>query len=322
MPKKTELRQMRVFLGMVILAAASAFVSCSRETVSWTAQESAALHRWLDARPNGPSGPVTLELQAGRPVVFLHDSVWRRDSILMLQAMLPSIHDAGVRELGVFFLESDAQADIDELLSGGTDKEPGELIRMADARLGYREYCDFVRYVKDFNARISIDEERIRIIGLDRRGTLDPEVLGTLLPDQTEDADARPSFLWIRSEDHVILPGTDAVILTHHQPGSGILDMILQERVLRDRSFAFRADEDPFASWDHYRIPESSDIVVVTPFENTAVTPIEDFITEENLDIAREYFPETGSDSRPSFQAAAMNRAIARAARRYAASID
>ena len=138
----------------------------------------------------------------------------------------------------------------------------------------------------------------------------------------SEPPEIRPAFLWIRAEDRESLPETDAALLAHYRPASGILDSVLQERDLRDRSFAFRADEEPFASWDHLILPEDGQIIVVTPFELSAVTPIEDFITEEDLDVARRFFPDTGNDNRPAAQARAMNRAIAREARRYAASID
>lgn len=312
-----------LFFTMVLMMA------CSPAERSWTDDETAALNRWIDANPGGPSLLLSTQLTEGRSAAFIQDQVLRADSIDLMTAMIPSIYDAGVRRLGIFFLESTAQAEIDSFMTSESGVEAEKLLRMADATLGYMEYCDFLTYIQDFNQRISDESERLQVFGLGAGGQTSAEEITMALSVNPESP--APVFLWLKSDDIRLLPaaeydesGNEAIpvlILAHHFPGNGIIEDTTALRAPRDRSFSFRSGEEPFSEWEGLSPIPEAEIVLVTPFIPYAVTPIEDFVTLADVETARTFFTDPGNENMPASQVRKMNRLISQAARQYSRAL-
>lgn len=296
--------------------------SCSQELLieSQSNEDRISLEKWLDESRRTPGELLSEELMAQRPVVLAQDNLLRSDTIEMMRALLPVIYDAGVRELGLFYLDAAQQMELDAYILDGSDKTRAEkLLYSANAALGYSEYCDFILYLREFNESLDEGEEAIRLLALGDNGKTSPEILTMILETQEQKP---PVFLWIPAEEIKLLP-EKAVIISHYGPGenilrwNGLIEEICAQRDIRDRSFAFRTDKPPFPGWNVKETGIKADICIVTPYPYRAVQPIPDFITPETAARALTFFPEINMEKPLSWIVFRMNRITRKAALNY-----
>ncbi len=348
---KSSSRVTRRFAPILILLLGllTLLTSCRPELPSFSLEDALSLHRRLDESRTTPAGLLAEELAAGRSAVLAQDELLRADTIDLMRSLVPVLHDLGVREIGLFFLNAEKQDELDGFIIDGDNKtRSGKLLFSADAALGYLEYCDFMVYVQDFNQRLLPDETPIRLLALGEDGNVSPELLTVALgiaENITEEA--VPVFLWIPAEDLGLLPKVpeiddtegietaenpevrqSPVIFAHHGPGNGylrwngLIESVAAERDIRDRTFAFRTAEPPFSGWSSNEAGIEAEIYLVTPFDYRAVEPIPDFITPESATEALTFFPEISMEKPLSWVASRMNRITRRAARRYDRMIE
>ncbi len=289
-------------------------------TVSEGNEDHISLEKWLDESRRTPGELLTEELIAERSVVLTQDNLLRADTVNLMKAIVPVLYVAGVRELGLFFLDSAQQIELDAYILDGSDKTRAEkLLFSANAALGYSEYCDFILYVREFNGNLDAGEEAIRLLALGENGKTSPEILTLALENQEQKP---PVFLWIPAEDLEMLP-ENLVILSHHGPGkntlrwNGLIENVCAQRDIRDCTFAFRTTEPPFPGWNDKEAGIKADIYIVTPFPYRAVQPIPDFITPETAARALTFFPEISMEKPLSWIAFRMNRITRKAASGY-----
>ncbi len=290
------------------------------QTVIKENDDNLSLDKWLDESSRSPGELLYEELNTEQSVVLVQDNILRSDTIEMMRALLAVIYDAGVRELGLFFLDSSQQMELDAYILDGSDKTRAEkLLFSANAALGYTEYCDFILFVRDFNRKLDTGEEGIRLLALGTDGKTSPEILSAALENQE---DSPPVFLWLTAEEMDMLPDTP-VILSHHGPGestlrwNGLIEEVSAERDIRDRTFAFRTAAPPFPGWSEEEADIKADIYIVTPYPYRAVQPIPGFITPETAVRALTFFPEIGMEKPLSWIAFRMNRITRKAAAGY-----
>ena len=296
--------------------------SCHPELpiVSQENEDRLSLEKWLNESRRTPGELLSEELMAQRSVVLAQDNPLRSDTIEMMRALLPVIYDAGVRELGLFYLDSAQQMELDAYILDGSDKTRAEkLLFSANAALGYSEYCDFILYLREFNESQNESEEAIRLLALGDNGKTSPEILTAALKNQEQKP---PVFLWIPAEDINLLP-ENTVVISHHGPGenilrwNGLIEGVCAQRDIRDRSFAFKTDKPPFPGWNDEETGIKADIYIVTPYPYRAVQPIPDFITPETAARSLAFFPEISIEKPLKWIAFRMNRIIKKTALDY-----
>ena len=97
----------------------------------------------------------------------------------------------------------------------------------------------------------------------------------------------------------------------------GLVEYVKQKRAVRDGTFSFDPSNPPFADWK-YPAEVKTDMVVVTHFPYSSVTPIPEFIKQANIAQAAKYFPEIHIRKENRSAANKMNRALRKQALRYA----
>ena len=336
---------------LFISALIAVFVlSCHQGSEQFTAQDVSSLNRWLDTARTPPSKPITELLASGHSVVFAQDDVLRKDSVLLMKALLPSLQSVGVNEIGVFFLNRARQKEIDAFIQGAREETPAlKTLFAGNIALGYVEYWDFLLYIRDFNALMKPGENPIRLIALGEGGTVNAETLAGALgysKASNHSVDANPSevnsisrFLWISALDAVNLPaapnaaaddarGGKPALVVHHGPDKkdlrwgGLIEFVTASRDIRDRSFGFRAEEAPFAAWRGNESGIDADIYLVTSYPYQAVSPIPDFINTNTAEAAQNLFPEITMRRPTRLAILKMNRIIRQAARAYRRKLD
>jgi hypothetical protein len=323
--------------GLFLFAAL--ILSCSPEPAVYSSDDALALNQWLDENRITPADLLEEELATGRSAILVQDEKLRADTIDLMRSIIPVLYDLEIRDVGVFFLNASKQDELDGyIVDGDKITLPGKLLLSADAALGYREYCDFMDYVRGFNQKLPSGLNPIRLLALGENGITSKTILAQALgPDETS---AVPQvFLWIPAEDLDLIPvfpdasdgDGDSVpaplIITHHGPGierlrwGGLIESVAAERDIRDRTYAFRTGEAPFPGYSSDEAGMETEVYLVTPFAYRAVTPIPDFITPDSATDALEFFPGISMEKPISLLASRMNHMIRRAARKYDAAV-
>ena len=291
-----------VFRLLLHCAALLPAASCRPHEAPYTDEAVRDINQWLDSRRTPPAVLIAEETAAGRRPVLIQEEPLRGDTVRLMRSLLPVIHNLGLDTLGVFFLEGAEQEAIDRYVVMGEEAPaPEELLIAADASLGYREYRDFIAYVRDYNRRAAGESDFIRLTGLSGEGA------------------AEADFLWMSTDEagKPISAAADersSVILMHYGPGGGrprlgaLVEHLKAYRAVRDLTFAFRPAQ---VSWAEAGDFPDTDIVIVTSFPYTGVEAIPDFITAENFEAAAASFPNI------RIGASRLNRIIERAAIRY-----
>jgi hypothetical protein len=327
-----------------LLLFATLILSCSPEPVVYSADDALALHRWLDENRRTPADILDEELVTGRSAILVQDEKLRADTIDLMRSLTPVLYDLGIRDVGVFFLNASKQDELDGYIVGGDGITlPGKLLLSADAALGYREYCDYMEYVRNFNQMLPPGLDPIRLLALAENGITSKTKLTEVLGSDETSA-VRQVFLWILAEDLDLIQVSPAtgdgdgdgdedtvsvpLIITHHGPGierlrwGGLIESVAAERDIRDRTYAFKTEEAPFPGFTSEEAGMATDMYLVTPFAYRAVTPIPDFITPESAIDALAFFPDISMEKPISLLAARMNRKIRRAAQKYDAGVE
>jgi hypothetical protein len=264
---KFTFRLLSGFLPVLLLL----LTSCRPEPPTVSVSDVKALDNWLDENRTSPGKVLEEILKDGQSIVFLQDNQLRADSIDLMKALVPVIYDAGVREIGLFFLDMKEQEELDSWIQGkNRDSQAEKLISNANASLGYMEYCDFLRYIREFNSELAENETAVHLLGLGNRGSTDPEKPAEILKmnddekngetDEVDEEPGLPVFLWLKAEDGKLLPEEsdlpDApIIIEHHGPGkngyrwNGLIEYVNARRDIRDRTYAFRTAAPPFSGW-------------------------------------------------------------------------
>lgn len=331
----------------ILLMITGSLLSCNSEVAEISAEDSESLNLWLDSQRRTAPKLLKEEILAGRSAILLQDNMLRSDTIDLMRSLLPSLYDQGIREIGVFYLDSAKQAELDGFIVEGDENTLAEkLLFSADAALGYQEYCDFMEYVREFNQKLTPEAGRMRLRALGEDGSTSAELLAEALGNfeslgEADNIPVMPIFLWIKAENLSLLPDFPTensdeeislkapVIIVHHGPGisdlrwNGLIETVVSRRDIRDRTFAFRTDDPPFGGYSDAESGIAADLYVVTPFEYRAVNPIPDFISAETAAEALEYFPEISMEKLPpGWLASRMNRITRRAAKKYNAGIE
>ncbi len=283
------------FLLLFLLSSTVLMLSaCRPDNSNYTPEQVQALNQYLDSRPPLPSKLLTAEIAKGASAVFVPDNVLRADSIRMIQAVLPAFYQAGIRNMGVFFLSGIDQNRIDSLILEPASPESSardsadQLLLSSGAAMGYREYTNFLLYVKQFNQSLANQEEALRIWPADTLLQQMKESSESSEPAETaetaEPAEKKePVFLWLRDSSQLDTEMEELVSFSHFGPGKnglrwgGLMEKTLEERDIRDRSFSFKPSEPPFSEWqDEQNEPLKTNIFIVTPYQRRAVTPLPD----------------------------------------------
>jgi len=318
--------------------------SCRPDPPTVSESDVKALENWLDENRTSPGEVLEEVLKNGQSIVFLQENQLRADSIELMKAIVPVIYDAGVREIGLFFLDMNEQEELDSWIQGkDRDSQAEKLIFNANAALGYMEYCDFLRYIREFNSELTENEAAVRLLAMGNKGSTDPEKPAEILKmndgeknGETDDADEEPGlpvFLWMKAEDGKLLPGESdlpgtPIIIKHHGPGeneyrwNGLIEYVNARRDIRDRTFAFRTAAPPFSGWTDKERDLQADICIVSPYPYRAVQTIPHFITPETATRALNSFPEINMEKPLGLAAYRMNRTIRKKAESYQKSID
>ncbi|MCK5737354.1 MAG: hypothetical protein KAH21_12790, partial [Spirochaetaceae bacterium] len=181
--------------------------SCRQEISPISEENIIALQLWLDENQTSPGELISEELSQGRSLILTQDNHLRADTIDLVKTLVPGLYDQGIREIGLFFLDTGKQRELDELVLEGKEKNLAEKILFsADAAMGYIEYCDFIIYIRDFNLTLDENETAIRLLALGKNGKVSTDLLSEALgnpeQDNSDDVELKlPVFLWISSED-------------------------------------------------------------------------------------------------------------------------
>jgi len=333
--------------AVIIISAVLLFsllTSCrpDRQAVSETDMHS--LEKWLNKTPSALEDLLADDINTGRSLVMVQDNVLRDDTVELMRTLVPVSYDLGVRILGLFFLDTAQQEELDNFILNGSNTTPAEkLLFLSDAASGYAEYRDFITYIQDFNKRLSSEETPMRVMALKDKRQISPDVffdtagLTEVITEKSDDSDTEapemspPVLLWITADDLQYLPGLEKisdpvnkpVILVHHGPKNGslrwngLMETVSAKRDIRERTFAFRTDTPPFEGWSSEAPESKGDIYIVTAFPYRSVCAIPDFITPETALPALKFFPEIKMEKPLSWAAFRMNRITKKAADRY-----
>ena len=314
MPNKPYLRY-PVF-GALILS----LFSCRPQTPRYDETDIQALHEWLDSQRTMPAELLAEEIAGGRRPMLVQDDVLRADTADLMRSLVPVIHDLGLNSIGVFFLDEADQDEIDRyIVSGDQAAQPESFLVGGNASLGYREYRDFIEYVREFNQQGSTERDVVRLVALSR------DRISFLKDDETEG-----SFLWLTTDQIGRLPSMppgDPAPMTILHYGlaagelgwNGVVEAVGAGRAIRDMTFAFRPTEAAWAKPDDF---PGVDMVVVTSFPYRTVEPIADFVTPETAEKAMKFFPDLRPRKPLGIAASRMNGIIRRSARRHKRKLD
>ncbi len=348
-------------LRVLLLTAATLFLlSCGNNEALYSSANALNFHQWLDTDRPSPADLIAEAHDAGATVILLQDNAMRADTVDLAISLLPALYDSGIREWGIFFLNSNFMNSLNTFLSdrnlGESEavKDAEKLLLNADASLGYREYRDFILYVRTFNSYLAPDEEPIKLLPLSTNRVFNPGILqsanadsdSSLLenPETTPENAAEENeyaddaeemignqkpfqgILWVRAEDLPRLKSgagiTNPYVVAHYLPRHDIIGTESARRDIRDRSFAFETASLPFEGWEAAAPEKEADLVVVTPFAFRAVSPIEDFIDEASSPQAAQDFPDIRMKIPSAGAAARMNRLLKKRANDYRKAVE
>jgi hypothetical protein len=127
----------------------------------------APLVAWASSAWLRPADAVVRSFDA-HDVVFLGEYNWIREHAALVRDLLPALHAAGVRNLGIEFALSASQPDIDALLSAPAwDETEARRITFAwNVIWGFQEYLDVYHAAWQLNRSLPAGAQPFRIVGL------------------------------------------------------------------------------------------------------------------------------------------------------------
>lgn len=187
---------------------------------------------WLDEHAMTPEEYVVSKF-ADHDIVILGEYHRIRHDPLLVQALIPLLYEAGVRNVGIEFARAHDQADIDRLLAMDSYDE-----RLANRIFwnqwpfwGFQEYIDILRAAWELNRSLPEGAPAFRVIGLNARmdwshvwspeDRENREVMARVMPDGDSDevmaATIRREIL-SRGEKALIYSGINHAYTRFHQP--------------------------------------------------------------------------------------------------------
>jgi hypothetical protein len=108
---------------------------------------------------------------ASHDVVFLGEFFKIRQNVQLVQALIPRLYKAGVRNLGIEYALSDDQKDIDALVTGPAWDESKARAITFDwlVTWGYQEYIELYKAAWQLNHGLPAGARRFRVVGLNVR---------------------------------------------------------------------------------------------------------------------------------------------------------
>ncbi|OQX28644.1 MAG: hypothetical protein B0D92_07815 [Spirochaeta sp. LUC14_002_19_P3] len=299
-------------------------ISCRAEDNTPARSTVKLLNKYLDSTHLSPADKIALEIGGGRSVILVQENPLRSDTMELVQALVPMLHSMGFRQLGMYQFSSGGQMYLDRYsqdLNVLITNE--ELFSFPLAALYFKEYRDFLNYIRRFNALLEEHETAFEIIGLGGSEGVS-RALDIL--------DNGNGFLWLSPEMLAqVFKAPDSqnpsgnsispLILRHYGPGenallwNGLVEHVKAQRPLRDRSFAYKPDELPFQLWQDTGI--KADLVVVTEFTYKAVHIMPKFITESTKEEALNSYPSLNVRKPEKISPRRINRIIKRQVKHY-----
>jgi hypothetical protein len=142
--------------------------SMSRPVVDQTVV--ASLLSYADAHWRSPEDYVVSRF-ASHDIVFLGEFFKIRQNVELVQALVPRLYAAGVRNLGIEYALSDDQKDIDALVTGPVWDEAKARAITFDwlVTWGYKEYIELYKAAWQLNHGLPARARPFRIVGLNVR---------------------------------------------------------------------------------------------------------------------------------------------------------
>jgi hypothetical protein len=178
----------------------------------------APLAGWAADHWRSPEDYVTGAF-AAHQVVFLGEFGRIRQDVQLAAALLPRLHAAGVRTMGIEYALSDDQEDIDRLVGGQRwdEGKARQLLFNCMVTWGYQEYVGLFKAAWNLNRGLARGEPPFRILGLGVRqdwgpvhaekDLKDPAVVGRIFAAGTPDVHMAAVI-----EDQLVRTGEKALI--------------------------------------------------------------------------------------------------------------
>lgn len=230
------------------------------------------------------------------------------ETIDFFRYLVPALSHSGIHELGVWFLNSDDELKINRYLAGLPGAvSPESLLYSCNPLWGYSEYIDFLNYIREFNLSAGNSDSRFSLIGLNGNGNQETRLNWIHsdfdLPDSVEDS----LFFEIMSP----LPGTNGSGAS--LPYAGVLDTLLYKLPDWKRYAAVPLKGNPLwiKELNILSGEESDFLIIMGPAsEFTPVTPIDDFIKQDDLYRIKERLSDKHRTNPPELGTALANARI------------
>lgn len=152
---------------------------------------------------------------------------------LLIQNLIPTLHQNGIYNLGLEFLRAGDQTDIDNLLSAEAYDETlaNRLFWNQWPFWGYQEYVDILQVAWRFNKSLPPDVRRFRVVGLNaymdwshvwnREDRANPEVMKKVMPEGDSDEVMARTIrreVLSKGEKALVCSGINHAYTRFHQP--------------------------------------------------------------------------------------------------------
>jgi hypothetical protein len=193
---------------------------------------SSELKSWLKENARPPEEYVVSKFK-DHDIVFLGEMHRVRHDPLLVQALIPRLHENGIDNLGLEFICAREQAAVDSLLAGDTydEKLANWIFWKQWPWWGYQEYVDILRAAWRLDHNIPKGERRFRIVGLNGRTDFsyfwsaedrrNPELIKKAFPDGTSDEAMAQTIrreILAKGEKALIYTGIYHAFTRFHQP--------------------------------------------------------------------------------------------------------
>lgn len=133
-------------------------------------KQQAELRGWLDKHASSPEEYVVSRFK-DHDIVFLGEMHRVRHDPLLVQALIPLLHESGINNLGIEFICWREQGAVDSLLAAKDydEKLANRIFWKQWPWWGYQEYVDILRAAWRVNRSVKPGEPRFRVIGLNAR---------------------------------------------------------------------------------------------------------------------------------------------------------
>ena len=176
-----------------------------------------SLKGYLASHHRSPEDHLT-DIFRERDIVFLAgvDESWTiKEHVDFVKDMIPVLHNSGVTRLGVYFVLTDDQSLLDELVTSSffSEETARKILFRRHVMWGYQEFADILEKAWEVNQALSGGDEPFRIVGLA----------------------VRHEWQYLQTEDDVDDPEIKRQILSNGIPSIHMASVIEREFVARGR---------------------------------------------------------------------------------------